>query len=211
MTTSFIPKTNTQRIVAGLRVGLAYVWHQPVLIALSFLAFCSTFLGIPLITLLPVFARDIFHLEATGYSQLMAVLGCGAVAGALLVAAMEDMRQKGKVALSMQLLLGGLLAVFALSRNLKVTQAILFFGGLALVAAFAMFTSLVQLRAPEEMRGRIMSIYMIAFRGGMPLGSLVAGFLANQFSPTPVLLCNGLLLCFVGGAFLILSSLVKEI
>jgi predicted MFS family arabinose efflux permease len=124
---------------------------------------------------------------------------------------MGNMRQKGKVALSIQLLLGGLLAVFALSRNLKVTQAILFLSGLALVAAFAMFTSLVQLRAPEEMRGRIMSIYMIAFRGGMPLGSLVAGFLANQFSPTPVLLCSGLLLCFVGGAFLILSSLVKEI
>jgi predicted MFS family arabinose efflux permease len=211
ISTSFIPKTNTQKIVAGLRVGLSYVWHQPVLIALSFLAFCSTFLGIPLITLLPVFARDIFHLEATGYSQLMAVLGCGAVAGALLVAVMGNMRQKGKVALSMQLLLGGLLAVFALSRNLELTQAILFLGGLALVAAFAMFTSLVQLRAPEEMRGRIMSIYMIAFRGGMPLGSLVAGFLANQLSPTPVLLCNGLLLCFVGGAFLFLSSLVKEI
>jgi len=209
--TPFIPKTDTQNIVAGLRGGLSYVWHQPGLIALSFLAFCSTFLGIPLITLLPVFARDIFRLGATGYSTLMTVLGCGAVAGALLVAALGNMHQKGKVALSMQLLLGGLLAAFSLSRNLRLTQAFLFLGGLALVAAFAMFTSLVQLRAPEEMRGRIMSIYMIAFRGGMPLGSLVAGFFAYQFSPTPVLLCNGLLLSLVGGVFLIVRSLVKEL
>jgi predicted MFS family arabinose efflux permease len=209
--TTFIPQTNTQKILAGLQRGLSYVRHQPALVALSFLAFCSTFLGIPLVTLLPVFARDIFHLEAKGYSTFMAVLGCGAVIGALLVAAMGNMHQKGKVALLMQLVFGGLLVAFALSRNLGVTQAILFLGGVALVAAFAMLTSLVQLQAPEEMRGRIMSIYMIAFRGGMPLGSLVAGFFANQFSPSPVLVCNGLLLSLVGVAFLILSSPVKEL
>jgi predicted MFS family arabinose efflux permease len=209
--TTFMPQTNTQKVLAGLQQGLSYVRHQHALVALSFLAFCSTSLGIPLITLLPVFARDIFHLEAKGYSTLMAVLGCGAVIGALLVAAMGNMRQKGKVALSMQLMLGGLLVAFALSRNLGVTHAILFLGGMALVATFAMLTSLVQLQAPEEMRGRITSIYVIAFRGGMPIGSLVAGFFANQFSPTPVLVCNGLLLSLVGGAFLVLSSLVKEL
>jgi uncharacterized membrane protein YfcA len=72
-------------------------------------------------------------------------------------------------------------------------------------------TSLVQLIAPNEMRGRVMSIYMVAFRGGMPLGSLVSGYLATFISAPVVLEMNGILLVIVAAYFLVRSHGIREI
>lgn len=102
----------------------------------------------------------------------MAILGSGAVLGALLVAALTGSSRKGRTVLVLQLTLGGLILGFALSPDLWLSRALLFLGGTALVAIFALISSLVQTLAAEEMRGRVMSFYMIFFRGGMPLGSL---------------------------------------
>jgi MFS family permease len=69
----------------------------------------------------------------------------------------------------------------------------------------------VQLNAPNEMRGRVMSIYMVAFRGGMPIGSLAAGWLATLTSAPAVLIVNGLLLTVVAAWFLLHSHGVREL
>ena len=75
----------------------------------------------------------------------------------------------------------------------------------------AMLSSLVQLNAPNEMRGRVMSIYMVAFRGGMPLGSLVAGWIATRTSTPSILMVNGALLSAVSAWFLLKSHGVREL
>jgi hypothetical protein len=80
-----------------------------------------------------------------------------------------------------------------------------------MVMVFAMMASLVQLIAPGELRGRVTSIYMVAFRGGMPLGSLVTGWLANLSSAPVVMTMNGLLLAIVAGAFLLRSKEIREL
>jgi predicted MFS family arabinose efflux permease len=69
----------------------------------------------------------------------------------------------------------------------------------------------VQLIAPNEMRGRVMSIYLVAFRGGMPIGSLASGYLASAFSAPAVLVVNGTLLMAVALYFLIWNREVREI
>ena len=74
-----------------------------------------------------------------------------------------------------------------------------------------MLSSLVQLNAPNEMRGRVMSIYMVAFRGGMPLGSLAGGWIANASSAPSVLIINGVLLSSVAAWFLLKSHGVREL
>jgi predicted MFS family arabinose efflux permease len=76
---------------------------------------------------------------------------------------------------------------------------------------FAMLSSLVQLNAPNEMRGRVMSIYMVAFRGGMPLGSLVGGWIATYTGASTVLAVNGVLLSAVSAWFLLKSHGVREL
>jgi MFS family permease len=99
-------------------------------------------------------------------------------------------------------LFGLLIAAFALSRTLWLSHLLLFASGAALIVVFSMLTSLVQLIAPNALRGRVMSIYMVAFRGGSPLGSLLAGWLATLFSAPAVLAVNGLLLAAIAAYLL---------
>ena len=87
---------------------------------------------------------------------------------------------------------------------------IVFLTGAALMIVFSTVTSLVQLIAPNEMRGRVMSIYMLAFRGGMPLGSLVSGYLATLMGAPLVIGINGALLVLVALYFLARSHGVRE-
>ena len=198
-----IPTTNRSGMHEELRGGLSYVRRQPGLIGLTFLAFATTYLGTPVLTFLPLFAQDVFRGGVGQYTQLMACAGAGAVTGALVVAWLGKFRGMGRTLLILQLVFGALLALFAITRVIWINAALLFAGGACMVMVFAMLSSLVQLIAPNEMRGRVMSIYMVAFRGGMPLGSLVAGYVATLTSAPTVLTVNGLLLSLVAAWFLL--------
>jgi MFS family permease len=200
-----------QPMMAQLRGGLSYVRHEGPLFGLTILAFASTFLGTPLLTLLPVVASKVFHQGVGEYSRMMAFSGAGAVAGALIVAWLGKFRRMGVAALIVQVAFGGLIVVFALSRALLLSNLLLFFGGAGLVIVFSLMISLVQLLAPNEMRGRVMSIYMVAFRGGMPMGSLASGWLANATSAPTALALNGVLMVGVAVYFLIFFKQLREI
>ena len=206
-----IPPATKQPMVDELRGGLRYVRHEARIRPLIVLAFVTTFLGMPLMTLLPVFARDIFHSGVGEYSRLMAFSGAGAIAGSLIVAWLGRFRYMGATTLIVQIAFGLLITMFAVSRILWVSYGLLFFTNVALMVVFSTVTSLVQLIAPNEMRGRVMSIYMLAFRGGMPLGSLASGYLAGTFGAPAVLLVNGSLLMLVAGYLLIRSHGVREL
>lgn len=187
-----------QPMLQQLRVGLSYVRHEGPLLGLTLVAFVTTFLAMPLITLLPVFVKTVFHLGVAEYSQMMAFQGAGAVFGALIVAWMGRFPRMGSMALKVQIGLGAVIAAFALSRVPALSYALLFLAGIAQIVVFSLANSLVQLVVPNQMRGRVMSIYMVAFRGGMPLGSLTAGYFANIYSAPAVLVGDGLLLMAVG-------------
>ena len=195
------PRTRAP-LIDELRTGVAYARGHGALVALISLSFVSTFLGLPLLTLLPVYAQDVFHGGVTEYSKLMAFSGAGAVTGALVVAWLGRFQHMGRTVLVMQVVFGLLIAGFAVSRQLWLSRALLFLGGAALIIVFSMLTSLVQLIAPNEMRGRVMSIYMVAFRGGSPLGSLLSGLVASQLGAPVALVANGALLSAVAVYFL---------
>ena len=191
------PPPTTRTIVDEMRGGLSYVRRQRPLVALTALAFVCTFLGLPLLTFLPIFAQDVFHRGVGEYSRMMAYSGAGAVGGALVVAWLGRFTHMGRSLLIVLGVFGVLIAAFALSRSLWLSHTIIFVAGAALIVVFSLLTSLVQLIAPNEMRGRVMSIYMVAFRGGSPLGSLVSGYAASRVSAPPVLVVNGALLTLV--------------
>ncbi|HWP85900.1 MAG TPA: MFS transporter [Terriglobia bacterium] len=208
---TFLPQKTTETVYEGLKKGFAYVKSRGALWQLTILGFVSTFCGIPLLTLLPVFAKDIFGLEATGFSYLVATSGAGSITGALLYAGLSHNRHNPVFVLWVQIGYAILLAAFAVSRILPLSHGVLFLSGAGLMAMFASITSLVQLGTSEELRGRTMSIFMLAFRGGMPLGSLVFGYLAQQFSPTAALLMASLLLGVVATGFLASDSGMKRL
>jgi len=206
-----IPPLTRSPMYKELRGGLSYVRHEPGLIGLTILAFVTTSLGTPLLTFLPLFAQDVFGGGVGQYTQLMACAGAGAVTGALAVAWLGKFKGMGRTLLILQLVFGALIVLFAVTRVFWINAVLLFGAGACMVMVFAVLASLVQLIVPDQMRGRVMSIYMVAFRGGMPIGSLVAGYVATLASAPTVLTVNGVLMSLVAMWFLVKRPGVREL
>jgi MFS family permease len=100
---------------------------------------------------------------------------------------------------------------FALSRSFVLSCAMLLFGGAAMMGVFAMVNSLVQLVVTNQMRGRIMSVYNLSFRSGMPMGNLLAGWLVPIFTAPVVLAVNGVLLVVLGAYYFLVQRRVAEL
>ena len=206
-----VKPTERRTIAHEMKGGLSYVRHEPALLGLTALAFLTTFLSGPLLTFLPVFARDVFRGDIDEYSRLMAFSGAGSVVGALIVAWLGRFPHMGRAVLVVLVAFGGFLIAFALSRALWLSTLLLFMTSATLMIASSMMFSLMQLSVPDHLRGRVVSIYMVAFRGGMPLGSLAAGYAATLASAPATLVANGVLVGVVAVYFLIKSHGVREL
>jgi MFS family permease len=198
-------------IVHELKGGLSYVRREPAMLALSVAAFLTTFLTGPLLTFLPVIASRVFEGGIGQYSRMMAFSGAGSVVGAMIVAWLGRFRHMGLTLLIVEVLFGGLMVAFANSQVLWLSLVLLFFCGMSLMIVTSMMFSLMQLIVPDHLRGRVVSIYMVAFRGGMPLGSLAAGYAAGLTSAPMMLTINGVLVSGVAVYFLVKSHGVREL
>ena len=196
-------QSRQQGIMHEMKEGFRFVITRRSLLLLTFLAFAGTFFGMPLFTLLPVVAKKTFGLGPQGLSLLQADYGIGSVVGALFVATSGYAKNKGRIALLMQLVFAFCLGIFGLSRNLTTSVIIAFIAGACIVGVVALYSSLVQLMISDAMRGRVMSIFMLAFRGGMPLGNLVAGYVAQKWSISLALAVNGAILAVVALFFIL--------
>ena len=190
-------------MMAEMHEGFAFVITRRGLLLLTFLSFIGTFLGMPIVTFLPVVAKAIFAAGPKAYTYLLSSYGVGSVAGALFVAASSHVPNKGRIALMLQLIFATLLIAFAASRFFPVSLLIAFGAGACIVGVISLYSSLVQLMISDAMRGRVMSIFMLAFRGGMPLGNLLAGFVAEHWSISVALAVNGSVLACVAFYFIL--------
>jgi len=207
-----IPPAATESIVDQMKGGLRYVRNSPNLISVTMLGFIVAFLGFPILTFLPVITKDVFQQDVAFYSRLMTFAGAGAVTGAVTVAYIGKHRHMGRMLLISLALFGVATAAFSLSRTPALSSAILFMAGSLLVMCTSFTTSLAQLLAPHELRGRVVSIYMVAFRGGSPLGGLASGWLVTQIGSAPkVLMVNGLTLTVVALFFLVRGHGLREV
>jgi predicted MFS family arabinose efflux permease len=208
---NFKPQKTGESMLTSMRQGFGFIRNQGSMVGLIVLAFCMTALAFPMITFLPVFAKDVFRGGPETYTLLLASSGLGSVAGALTVAAIGHVKNKGHIALVMLICLGAGMAGFALSRVVPISCIVLFVAGAALMGAFAMISSLVQLITSNEMRGRVMSVYNVAFRGGGPIGSLVSGWMVPIYSAPTVMAVNGVMLIALGAYFLLFQRRVAAL
>ena len=211
ITTRFLPQKTAESMLNSLKQGIKFVRKQHSMEALIVLAFCMTSLAMPMRTYIPVFVKDIFHRGPETYGNLLSLMGVGSICGSLIIASMGNIRNKGRVALSMLICLGGAISVFALSKSLPLDYAILVLVGASMMAVFATVTSLVQLITTDDMRGRVMSVYNCAFRGGMPMGNLISGWLVPIFTAPLVLAVNGGVLILVALYFLLVQRRVATL
>jgi predicted MFS family arabinose efflux permease len=207
----FVPTKSRESVLTSMKEGIQFIRQQSAMEALIVLAFSMTLLAFPLIVFLPVFARDVFHGGPNLYTILLVCSGIGSICGALMVAGAGKYKHMGRSVLLMLMALGVLIGGFALSHWLVLSCVLIFFAGAMLLAVFTSIGSLVQMIAPDNMRGRVLSVYNVAFRGGMPVGSLVVGALVKEFTAPVVLTWNGVLLTILGLYFLFVQRKVATL
>lgn len=202
ITTMFVPSPGKEGVLESMRQGLRFIGRQAGVKTLIAVSFAATSLGVSIVTFLPVFAKDVYGGNEATYTLLLTVEAAGAISGALLVAFRGKTAHLWRDAMISLAALGACMSAFALMPSMLIGLVFLFFGGMALITCFAMMSSLIQFMATDEMRGRVMSIYNIAFRGGMPIGSLITGRLVEDFAARPVIAGEGAILVFIGLALL---------
>lgn len=179
--------------------GLRYVRAEPMVAVLLVLAAVPGVFMLNYLALLPVYARDILDIGAGGLGLLTAAIGIGALAGALGVALLRPSGGSGR------LLLLGLgaaslaLATFALSTVVVISLVALAILGAAQVAYYATTNTLLQVLVPARLRGRVMSLYILTSWGAIPLGNVMAGWVAEAYGAPLALAGGGVVTLVVGG------------
>ena len=201
----FVPSKSHERVLTSMKEGIRFIRQRDGMSALVVLAFCTTLFGFSLNGFLPVFVRNIFHKGPETYTLLLVFSGAGSISGALTVAAMGKVKGQGRITLLILIALGIITAGFALSKWLPLSCIFIFLGGAAIMASASLMLSLVQLIATDAMRGRVMSVYNLAFRAGIPLGALALGKLIPVFGVSTALSAAGLMLVAVSAYFLFIQ------
>lgn len=174
--------------------GFRYVRNRPRVYSLLLLSAVSSLFGAPYLTLIPIFARDIFKLGATGLAWMMGTAGAGAFAGALLLAYLGDFKRKGRSVIAGAFAFGVCLIAFARSSHLTLSLVFLFAVGFSIVTSVAVTNTLLQKLVTDEMRGRVMSMFILTFIGTMPIGNLLAGAVSQRLGAPFALSAGGLVI-----------------
>jgi MFS family permease len=211
ISTRFLPDKPVETMFKSLMQGFRFIWGHGAMVGVIVLAFTMTFLSMPTRTYIPVFVKDIFNRGAETYGNMLSLMGIGSIIGSLAIAGAGNISRKGRFALSMLILLGAGISVFSFSKLLPLSYGVLVLVGATMMAVFATVISLVQLIVTDEMRGRVMSVYNFAFRGGMPMGNLFSSWLVPKFTAPLVLGVNGFLLVVVALYFLVIQRRVAAL
>ena len=202
----FVPPKSSESILKSMKEGIRFIRHRDGMSVLVILAFCTTLFGFSLNGFLPVFVRNVFHKGPETYTLLLVCSGAGSICGALAVAVSEKVKGQGRLTLLILIVLGLVTSGFALSRWLPLSCAFMFLAGAAVMASASFMLSLAQFITTDAMRGRVMSVYNLAFRAGIPLGGLVLGRLIPIFGVSTALAGAGLALVAVSVYFFLVKQ-----
>jgi MFS family permease len=166
-----------QSFFASAKEGMAFILANKLILALMILGLAPILLGMPYMSLMPVFALDVLHGTATTQGLLMTGTGVGAVIGALIIASLGRRQGSGKLLILGACGFGLGLVLFSRSPVLWMAMLFTFMAGLSNSAYTSQDQTIIQVLTPSQLRGRVLGIYFLN-RGLMPLGSLIAGALA---------------------------------
>ena len=188
------PPERSESVFQGAVSGFRYVWNTPRLLRVFFLFGVVGLFGWSYGVLMPAIARDVLKVTEASYGLLLASSGVGALCGALGVAAFSHAIPPRSLALGGTWLFSAAIAAFALTRVLWLAMVFLAIAGFGLLLFFSSANSAVQTGVRDEMRGRVMGIWALAFGGAVPLGGLQAGTVAHYFG-APATILFGAIMC----------------
>ncbi len=193
-------KPRMSKVWQELREGIRYaIGFAPIRDILLIFALVNL-VGMPYVTLMPVFAKDVLHGGPSTLGFLMGCVGLGALGGAVFLASRKSVLGLGKMIPIAATIFGLSLAVFSFSRQLYFSLPLMLLTGTGQMIVMATSNTILQTLVDDDKRGRVMSFYTMAFMGATPVGSLTEGFLANKIG-APWTVFGGGLIC-VGGALL---------
>ena len=186
-----LPKMERTSVVESLRQGGRYIWQTPAVLVIAVLVATTGLFNSNVNVLMPIFAKSILRVGPQGYGMLMAMMGVGAVSGATLAAFAQRSRWK--------VILGGASAFFicqigiAFSRSYPLTLGLMVLSGFSLISFFTSANTGIQRRIPNQLRGRVMGVYMALNVGTSPFGNLLIGWLAAVLGAPPAMIIGAVI------------------
>ncbi|MVN22067.1 MFS transporter [Mucilaginibacter arboris] len=195
-------KPNKQDIWEGLRDGYGYLQKNAGIRSVILLMACTSFFVMPYSTLLPVFATDIFHGNVTTFSWLNSISGLGALGGAVYMATLKPGKSLLKIIAYCSAQFSLSLILFALTGFFPLALCFIMAAEFGMLSQIAASNTYIQTHVDENMRGRVISYYVMAFQGMSPIGSLLIGFLAHYFGASLIVCAEGVagviaVICFI--------------
>ena len=200
--------SSVRGVIHNMGEGLRYVWRTPtVLLAMSVVGLVSTF-GMNFSVLMPPFARDLLHQDASGYGFLMAAMGVGSLTAALAIA--FSGRTGPRIIGAGALVLGLAEVVLGGTQSFPLALGAMFVGGLGGIAMAATANTVIQLTVPDQLRGRVMSVYTTVFAGSTPFGGLIIGALASGVGVAFAMTFGGVVSALIGLGGLVWINRIRQ-
>jgi MFS family permease len=186
-------KKRSSDVLSDIKEGLSYIIKSPEVKTTVLMVGFNNAIVMNFMIMIPVMARTVFNGDSKVYGYLMAALGIGAFSGALILAATSYKGLRSKLQMSAFLGVAAFVLIEGLVRNYYVAFIFFIFAGFCMTTALSSSNTTLQLHSPDELRGRIMSVYSLVVGGTAPIGSLYSGIMCEKFGVSTTFVINGLL------------------
>ena len=205
------PPTKKQTVWQSATEGVNFVFRHEVLGTLVLIAGVPALFAFSYQSMMPVFAKTVLHVGPQGLGILLSATGAGSLVGALTVASLTNFRHRGLLQLGSAIAFGTLLVAFSFSRQMLLSVPLLIVGGACSMTFSSLNQTFLQSLAPDAMRGRVLSVLTLTTFGVMPMGSMLAGIVAQNWgAPVSVGIGGGVSALFAVGV-LVLRPTVRRL
>jgi MFS family permease len=188
-----IPKQSTKNVLGDIKEGLQYVRNTPSIALVIIMLALTSLLVMPFSTLMPVYAKDIFNGTATTFGAIDSFIGLGAFASALFLASIKPSRNLMKILAINTVVFGLGLVLFSHESNYRIALLFITIAGFGMMSQMTISNTLIQTTVNHSMRGRVISLYAMAFFGMQPLGGLLIGSVTHLIGTPNTVLAEGII------------------
>nr|WP_320059402.1 MFS transporter [uncultured Bacteroides sp.] len=199
--TPYVPQPHTKKIMKEFKEGFNYLKNNPSLGKIVIMLACVSLFALPFNTLLPVYAKVIFHGTASTYGYLNSAIGLGALVGAILLASLKPGSNLKRLLFINMVILSIALLVFSHISNFSIALCAASLAGFAMMSQTTICNTIIQTEASIEMRGRALSFFAMAFFGMQPLGGLLTGTISQYIGAPYTILAQGIAAIIIAALF----------
>ncbi len=194
----FVPEPSSKNVFGDLKEGLVYIKNTPsISFIIGMLALISLF-ALPYNTLIPVFAKDIFHGTASTFGFINSAIGLGALAGSIFLASLKSAKNLRKILAINTFVFGTGLILFSHTTYYPLALIFAVIGAFGMMSQITISNTLIQTSVDPAMRGRVISFYAMAFFGMQPIGGLLIGSLSHWINVQNTVLIEGIITLMIG-------------